>query len=209
MPPEQRLEHCPVDYFAFGESQNLQATPSPPARRLASFASGPLSSSQEARLRRHRRRRSPATEPLLQTMAQYGEMAGWLLQDAGALDAAASWSRRAAEWAACAGDNRMAAYMLIRQANIATLTDDRAAVVQLAAAARRAPGSAESRLTALALQQQARGHARLAEFRECFALLDQAAESLRDNHLPCLYIRPAESVLPRLAWHQAGRRAAF
>jgi hypothetical protein len=33
----------------------------------------------------------------------------------------------------------------------------------------------------LALQQQARGHAGLAEFRECFALLDQAAESLRDN----------------------------
>src|SRR5580658_5111883 len=125
--------------------------------------------------------RPPYAEPLLQTMAQYGEMAGWLLQDAGALDAAASWSRRAAEWAACAGDNRMAAYMLIRQANIATLTDDRAAVVQPAAAARRAPGPAESRLTALALQQQARGHARLAEFRECFALLDQAAESLRDN----------------------------
>lgn len=125
--------------------------------------------------------RPPYADPLLQIMAQYGEMAGWLLQDAGDLDAAVGWSRRAAEWAACAGDSRMAAYLLIRQANIATLTDDHAAVIQLAAAARRAPGPAEPKLTALALQQQVRGHARLAEFRDCFSLLDQAAETLRDN----------------------------
>jgi hypothetical protein len=46
----------------------------------------------------------------------------------------------------------MAAYMLIRQASIATLTDDHAAVIQLAAAARRAPGPTEPKLTTLALQ---------------------------------------------------------
>jgi hypothetical protein len=56
---------------------------------------------------------------------------GWLSQDAGDLAAAAGWSRRA-KWAHCAGDTRMAAHMLIRQANIATLTDDHAAVIQLA-----------------------------------------------------------------------------
>jgi len=75
----------------------------------------------------------------------------------------------------------MAAYMLIRQSNIATSTDDHTAVVQLAAAARRTPGPIEPKLTALALQQQARGHARLGEFHTCFTLLDQAAESLRDH----------------------------
>jgi hypothetical protein len=125
--------------------------------------------------------RQPYTDPLLQIMAQYGEMAGWLLQDSGDLDAAAGWSRRAAEWAHCAGDTRMAAYMLIRQANIATLTDDHAAVVQLAAAARREPGPLEPKLTALALQQQARGHARLREFRTCFTLLERAAGILGDH----------------------------
>jgi hypothetical protein len=113
---------------------------------------------------------------------------GWLLQDAGDLDAAAGWFRRAAEWAHCAGDTRMAAYMLIRQASIATLTDDHVAVIQLAAAARRAPGPTEPKLTTLALQQQARGHARLGEFRICFSLLDQAAENLRDHPAAPVYL---------------------
>ncbi|MGD0605663.1 MAG: helix-turn-helix transcriptional regulator [Streptosporangiaceae bacterium] len=125
--------------------------------------------------------RPPHADPLLRILAQYGEMAGWLLQDSGDLDAAASWSRRAGEWAQCAGDVNMAAYMLIRQANIAALAGDHAGVVQLAAAARRTPGPIEPKLTALALQQQARGHARLGEHRDCFTLLDQAAETLREH----------------------------
>lgn len=108
------------------------------------------------------------TDPVLQVLAQYGEMAGWLLQDAGDLDAAAGWSARAAQWAQCAGDTNLAAYMLVRQANIALLTGDHAAVVQLAAGARRDQGRLEPKLTALALQQQARGHARLGQFSECF-----------------------------------------
>jgi hypothetical protein len=122
--------------------------------------------------------RPPYADPLLQVLAQHGEMAGWLLQDSGNLDAAAAWSRRAAEWAQCAGDASMTAYMLVRQSNISALAGDHAAVVQLAAAARRTPGTVDPKLTALALQQQARGHARLGEQHECFTLLDQAAETL-------------------------------
>lgn len=75
----------------------------------------------------------------------------------------------------------MAAYMLIRQANIAALADDHTGVVQLAAAARRIPGPIDPKLTALALQQQARGHVRLGEHRDCFTLLDQAADTLREH----------------------------
>ena len=75
----------------------------------------------------------------------------------------------------------MAAYMLIRQANIAALADDHAGVVQLAAAARRIHGPVDPKLIALALQQQARGHARLGEHRDCFTLLDQAAGTLREH----------------------------
>jgi transcriptional regulator with XRE-family HTH domain len=122
--------------------------------------------------------RPPHADPLFQVLSQYGEMAGWLLQDSGDLDAAASWSRRAAEWAQCAGDANMTAYMLVRQANIAVLEGDHAAVVQLAAAARRTPGPVDPKLTALALQQQARGHARLGDQRDCLALLDQATDTL-------------------------------
>jgi transcriptional regulator with XRE-family HTH domain len=125
--------------------------------------------------------RAPYAGPLLRVLAQYGEMAGWLLQDSGDLDAAANWTRRAGEWAQCAGDTNMTAYLLIRQANIAALADDPTAVVQLATAARRTSGPLDPKLTALALQQQARGHARLSEHRDCFTLLDQATETLRDH----------------------------
>ncbi|GIH51674.1 hypothetical protein SAMN05421833_12981 [Microbispora rosea] len=76
----------------------------------------------------------------------------------------------------------MAAYMLVRQANIAcALTDDHAAVVQYAAAARRRPDRLEPKLVALAAQQQARGLALLGEYHEAFALLDTAADTLRDH----------------------------
>ena len=120
-------------------------------------------------------------DPLLQVLSQYAEMAGWLHQDLGELDTAMDWTRRAAEWAQCAGDAQMTAYMLVRQSNIACLTDDYTAVVQLAAAARRRPAELEPKLSALAAQQQARGLAMLGEHREAFDLLDQAADTLRDH----------------------------
>ncbi|WP_440082284.1 helix-turn-helix domain-containing protein [Streptosporangium sp. LJ11] len=125
--------------------------------------------------------RSANVEPLFQILAQYGEMAGWLHQDIGNLDAARHWSRLAAEWAQCAGDLQMAAYLLVRESNIACLTDDPAAVVQLATAARRSPGPLDPKLRALAGQQQARGHAMLGEYDRCFALLDEAADLLNDH----------------------------
>jgi transcriptional regulator with XRE-family HTH domain len=122
--------------------------------------------------------RPPYVQPLLRVLAQYGEMAGWLQQDIGNFSAAANWTRQAAEWAHCAGDTQLAAYMLVRQSNIACLTDDYSSVVQLAAAARRQPGPIEPRLTALASQQEARGHALLGDFGPCFTLLDKAADIL-------------------------------
>ncbi|MGV9306851.1 MULTISPECIES: helix-turn-helix domain-containing protein [unclassified Nonomuraea] len=120
-------------------------------------------------------------EPLLQVLAQYAEMAGWLHQDLGELNTAMDWTRRAAEWAQCAGDTQMSAYMLVRQSNISVLTDDYAAVVHLAAAARRRPAELEPKLNALAAQQQARGLVMLGEHDDCFALLDEAGETLRDH----------------------------
>ncbi|MFC0862428.1 helix-turn-helix domain-containing protein [Sphaerimonospora cavernae] len=126
--------------------------------------------------------RAAQVEPLLQVLAQYAEMAGWLHQDLGEVHAAMTWSRRAAEWAQVAGDDQMASYMLVRQANIAcALTDDHPAVVQYAAAARRKASGLEPKLVALAAQQQARGLALLGEYAKCFTLLDQAGQTLRDH----------------------------
>lgn len=122
--------------------------------------------------------RAPYADQLYQVMAQHAETVGFFLQDGGDLTAASDWSRRAAEWAQCAGDATMTAYMLVRQSNIAVLAKDYASVIQLAAAARRTPGEVDPKLIALALQQQARGHASLGEERECLALLDQAADAL-------------------------------
>jgi transcriptional regulator with XRE-family HTH domain len=172
-----RLDNEVISYFRRALSEYYSADKMLGPARLI----GPVLAQIEVLDSLRRGARPPHADPLLRILAQYGEMAGWLLQDSGDLEAAASWSRRAAEWAHCAGDTQMAAYMLIRHSNIATLTDDHTAVVHLAAAARRMPGPAEPKLTALALQQQARGHARLGEFRTCFALLDQAAETLRDH----------------------------
>ncbi|WP_214411935.1 helix-turn-helix domain-containing protein [Sphaerisporangium fuscum] len=128
-----------------------------------------------------RRARTAHVDPLLQVLAQYAEMAGWLHQDLGELRAAMSWSRRAAEWAQVAGDEQMAAYMLVRQSNIACLTHDYTVVVQYAAASRRDPARLEPKLSALAAQQQARGQVMLGEHKEAFDLLDEAAETLREH----------------------------
>ncbi|MGH3249818.1 MAG: helix-turn-helix domain-containing protein [Trebonia sp.] len=137
--------------------------------------------------------RAPYADPLYQVMAQHAETAGFFFQDSGNLTAAADWSRRAAEWAQCAGDATMTAYMLVRQSNIAVLARDYAGVVQLAAAARRTPGEVDPKLLALALQQQARGHARLGEDRECLALLDQAAGTLGRH--PAISVETAPTYL--------------
>lgn len=172
-----RLDGDVLGYFRHALTDYYSADKMLGPRRLI----GPVLAQIEVLDGLRRGARPPYADPLLKILAQYGEMAGWLLQDSGDLKAAANWSRRATEWAHCAGDTQMAAYMLIRQSNIAILTDDHAAVVQLAAAARRIPGPVDAKLTALAMQQEARGHARLGEFRASFTLLDTAAETLRDH----------------------------
>ncbi len=125
--------------------------------------------------------RPPHAGPLLQVLAQYAEMAGWLHQDAGNLAEATSWTRRAGQWAHDAGDAQLAAYALIRRSNIACLAGDHQSAVQLAAAASQARVPRNPRIAALAAQQQARGHALGGEFRPCFTLLDQAAVLLSSD----------------------------
>ncbi len=172
-----RLDSEVLGYFRRALDEYYRADKMLGPRRLI----GPVLAQIDVLDELRRGARPPYADPLLRILARYGEMAGWLLQDSGALEAAANWSRQAGEWAHCAGDVNMAAYMLIRQANIAALADDHAGVVQLAAAARRIPGPVDPKLIALALQQQARGHVRLGEHHDCFTLLDRAAGTLHEH----------------------------
>jgi hypothetical protein len=91
------------------------------------------------------------------------------------------WSDRAAEWAQATGDRQMAAYMLVRKSNIALLDDDAVNVVELAAAAGKAPGPISPKLTALAAQQEARGWALHGDVNRFRANLDTAANLLREH----------------------------
>ena len=130
-------------------------------------------------LRRHTR---PGTaEPTLRLLAQYGEFAGWLHQDAGNSAAAMLWCDRASQWAQAVGDYQMVAYVLVRRSNIALLDDDAVNVIDLAAAARKVPGPISPKLHALAGQQEARGWALAGESDHFRYELDTAANLLRDN----------------------------
>jgi transcriptional regulator with XRE-family HTH domain len=123
---------------------------------------------------------SGQADQLLSVLAQYAEMAGWLHQDLGHLDQAMHWSQRAADWADCAGDRQMVAYMRVRQANIACLTNDSAAVIQYAAGALKSP-DLEPKLRALASQQQARGHALQGAHDTAAELLATGRQLLEEN----------------------------
>jgi len=87
-------------------------------------------------------------------------------------------SDRATQWAQSAGDYEMAAYLLIRKGNIAYLADDAHTVIELATAAQNAPGDIDSKITALAAQQEARGWAMINDGDRCRRKLDTAAQLL-------------------------------
>jgi tetratricopeptide (TPR) repeat protein len=91
--------------------------------------------------------------------AGYAEFAGWLSQDSGDTTAATSWYRRALEWAEAAGDDRMAAFVLMRRAVQAIGARQGAQASQLAHAAQRSRHPSTLRVRALAAQMEAVGHA--------------------------------------------------
>lgn len=125
--------------------------------------------------------RPPVAKPLLRTLAQYAEFAGWLQQDGGNPHAAVHWSDRATQWAQSAVDYQMVAYLLIRKSNIACLADDATTAVDLAAVAQDIPSGIEPRISALAAQQEARGWAMIGDADHCRRQLDAAAELLRGH----------------------------
>jgi transcriptional regulator with XRE-family HTH domain len=111
---------------------------------------------------------------LLTVGARYAEFAGWLHQDAGDPQAAAYWSDRAMGWAQAAGNDLMVSYVLMRKSNQASSLSDAPRTLGLARAALRGQDRLSPRARALALRQEARGHALSGDPIGCARALDAA-----------------------------------
>jgi transcriptional regulator with XRE-family HTH domain len=96
---------------------------------------------------------------LLTVGARYAEFAGWLHQDAGNPQEAAYWSDRAMGWAQAADNDLMVSYVLMRKSNQASGQGDANRALGLARASLRGQDRLSPRARALALRQEARGHA--------------------------------------------------
>lgn len=133
----------------------------------------------------------------LRLAARFAEYTGWMAQEAGNDPAARWWTGQAARLAKAGGDHEMAAYALLRQAELALCQGDSMSTVALAhAAATRASGR---RTRELAAQREAQGHALMGNESECRRALERGAEladdvgpegdgspSLGSTHLPDL-----------------------
>jgi len=113
---------------------------------------------------------------LLTVGARYAEFTGWLQQDAGDPQAAAYWSDRALGWAQATGNDLMVSYVLMRKSNQASSLGDAPRTLGLARAALRGQDRLSPRARALALRQEARGHALSGDPTGCARALDAARD---------------------------------
>jgi len=112
---------------------------------------------------------------LLDVAALYAEFCGWLHQEAGDLRGGLEWTERALQQAQAADDRELVAYIYVRMGHFAGADGDGDRVVGLARAAQREPGlSAEVR--ALALHEEAHGHAMVSASTPCLTKLDEALQ---------------------------------
>jgi tetratricopeptide (TPR) repeat protein len=120
--------------------------------------------------------RPPARHQVLQLAARYAESAAWLHEDSGDLTGSRYWTGRSMEWALEAGDRLMMSWVLYRRGEHAAADGDPAAVVGLAAAARREGGDLPDPMLAAIFQQEAHAHALDGAEASCLAALDRAQE---------------------------------
>ena len=116
---------------------------------------------------------------LLDVTALYAEFYGWLRQEVGDLRGAGEWTERSLQQAQAADDRELVAYAYVRKAQLAEADRDDDRVIGLSRAALREPGIC-AQVRALALQQEARGHAIAGNAAACLSKLDEA----RDLDLP-------------------------
>jgi transcriptional regulator with XRE-family HTH domain len=121
--------------------------------------------------------REPERGQLLFLAARYAEFAGWMAQEAGDDRAAVWWTRQSVHIAAPTGNATLAAYSLVRRAEISLYHDDALQTVELARTAQ-ADGDVPPRVLGLAAHREAQGHALLGDYDSCRRTLDRAAALL-------------------------------
>ncbi|REK87115.1 helix-turn-helix domain-containing protein [Streptomyces inhibens] len=120
-------------------------------------------------------------DDVLRLASRFAEYTGWMAQEAGSDAASLWWTEQAVQLAADGGDDELAAYALVRRAELALYSGDSVATVQLA---RRAAQQARSaRIRGLAAQREAQGHALVGDRDACRRALDRGAE-LTSGALP-------------------------
>jgi transcriptional regulator with XRE-family HTH domain len=113
---------------------------------------------------------------LLTVGAWYAEFAGWLYQDAGNPQRAVYWTDRALSWVRAADDPLRVSYVLMRKSNQASSLGDAGCTLDLARAALRGQDRLSPRVRALALRQEARGHALSGDPTACARALEAAQQ---------------------------------
>lgn len=118
---------------------------------------------------------SPAASgELLGVAARCAELAGWVHQDAGDLRAADRWTARAVDYALAGRDTRLVSYIVMRRSNVASDAGDAPRALGLAQAALREGDRLTPQLRAVALRQEAHGHALRGDGPACARALDDA-----------------------------------
>ncbi|TKG60239.1 helix-turn-helix domain-containing protein [Prauserella endophytica] len=117
---------------------------------------------------------------LLHVTARFAEFTGWLHQDAGDLHTAMRWSNTALDLAQEAGDAHLTSYIRMRKSNIASDARKPDLTIAFARAALQKPGALTPRLKAVALRQEAHGHALAGSYDECARALDHAFQHAAD-----------------------------
>jgi len=125
--------------------------------------------------RLRRSARGALRRDMLRIAALYAEFFGWLREENGDLTSAGQWTARSLEQGQAADDRDIVAYAYVRMSQLAEVDGDADRVIGLARAAQREQGMS-ARVRAMALQKEARGHARAGDDTACLSRLDQVAE---------------------------------
>ncbi|GAA3459468.1 helix-turn-helix domain-containing protein [Saccharothrix longispora] len=112
--------------------------------------------------------------------ARYVEYLGWMAQEAGMQEEAKRRTAQFAALAAEAGDRGLAAYALVRRAELAMYAGDAISTVDMARRALADP-HADFRVRGLALHRLAQGYAQHGEYELCRAALDDAEQALAES----------------------------
>ncbi|GGS07827.1 hypothetical protein GCM10010269_53570 [Streptomyces humidus] len=109
----------------------------------------------------------------LRLAGHFAEYAGWMCQEGGDDSAALWWTDQAVALATAGADHDLAAYSLVRRAEIALYAGDSRSTIELARCATQQSGN--PRVRGLAAQREAQGYALQGYDAECRGALDRAA----------------------------------